>query len=60
MDEQKNQEQIHETFLKSRDGAIMRCVGIMIDLKRKDLAKQILETTHIDRKRFEEIKAQNL
>ena len=51
--------QIQETFLKSRNGAIVRCASIMVDSGRKDLAKQILETTHIDRKRLSEIKSQN-
>ena len=48
-----------EAFLQSRDGAIVRCAAIMVKLKRKDLAKQILETTRIDRKRFEELKTLN-
>jgi len=59
MNEQENTEQIKDAFLKSRDGAIVRCTAIMIDSGRKDLAKQILLTTKIDRSRFEEIKAQN-
>jgi len=59
MSEQENTEQVKDAFLKSRDGAIVRCTGIMIDSGRKDLAKQILATTKIDRSRFEEIKAQN-
>jgi len=59
MSEQEEKTQIKETFLTSRDGAIVRCVSIMVDSGRKDLAKQILSTTKIDRSRFEEIKAQN-
>jgi hypothetical protein len=59
MSEQENTEQVKDAFLKGRDGAIVRCTAIMIDLGRKDLAKQILATTKIDRDRFEEIKAQN-
>jgi len=59
MSEQENTEQVKDAFLKSRDGAIVRCTTIMIDSGRKDLAKQILATTKIDRDRFEEIKAQN-
>jgi len=51
--------QIQETFLISRDGAIVRCASIMVDSGRKDLARQILDTTHIDRDRFEQIKAKN-
>jgi hypothetical protein len=51
--------QIRDEFLKSRNGAIVRCASIMVDSGRKDLAKQILSTTHIDRKQFEEIKMQN-
>lgn len=52
-------EQIKSEFLKSRDGAIVRCVSIMVDSGRKDLAKQILSATKIDRSRFEELKALN-
>jgi len=59
MNEQENTEQVKDSFLKSRDGAIVRCTTIMIDSGRKDLAKQILAATKIDRSRFEEIKAQN-
>jgi len=59
MNEQKEKIQVKETFLKSRNGAIVRCASIMINSGRKDLAKQILSTTQIDRDRFEEIKAQN-
>jgi len=59
MSEQEEKTQIKETFLKSRNGAIVRCASIMVDSGRKDLAKQILTTTQIDRSRFEEIKAQN-
>jgi len=59
MNEQENTEQIKDTFLKSRDGAIVRCASIMVDSGRKDLAKQILTTTKIDRNKFEELKAQN-
>jgi len=51
--------QIRDEFLKSRNGAIIRCASIMVDSGRKDLAKQILTTTHIDQKRFNEIKMQN-
>jgi hypothetical protein len=51
--------QIRDEFLKSRNGAIIRCASIMIDSNRKDLAKQILSTTQIDQKRFNEIKMQN-
>ena len=59
MSEKEETEQIKDAFLKSRNGAIVRCTAIMIDSGRKDLAKQILLTTKIDRSRFEEIKAQN-
>jgi len=59
MSEQEEKTQIKDAFLKSRNGAIVRCVSIMVDSGRKDLAKQILTTTQIDRGRFEEIKAQN-
>ena len=59
MSDQDNTKQIRDEFLKSRDGAIVRCASIMVDSGRKDLAKQILDTTKIDRTRFEEIKRQN-
>jgi len=54
-----NDKQIIDEFLKSRNGAIVRCASIMIDSGRKDLAKQILSTTKIDKNRFAEIKMQN-
>jgi hypothetical protein len=50
---------IRDEFLKSRNGAIVRCTSIMVDSGRKDIARQILDTTKIDRTRFEEIKRQN-
>ena len=59
MSEQENKEQIQKTFLISRNGAIIRCASIMVTSGRKDLAKQILNTTHIDHKKFEELKAEN-
>jgi len=59
MKEQENTQQIQQTFLASRNGAIVRCASIMVDSGRKDLAKQILTTTNIDKKKFEEIKQQN-
>jgi hypothetical protein len=59
MDNQEHTEQIQDTFLKSRNGAIVRCVSIMVDSGRKDLAKQILLTTNIDKRKFEEIKYKN-
>jgi len=59
MSDQDNTKQIRDEFLRSRNGAIVRCVSIMVDSGRKDLAKQILDTTKIDRTRFEEIKRQN-
>jgi len=57
MDE--HNKQIRDEFLKSRNGAIVRCVSIMVESNRKDLAKQILSTTKIDRNQFEKIKMQN-
>jgi len=57
MDE--HNKQIRDEFLKSRDGAIVRCVSIMVESHRNDLAKQILSTTKIDREQFEKIKMQN-
>jgi len=59
MIESENIQQIKETFVKSRTGAIIRCAAIMVDSKRADLAKQILSTTKIDRRAFEEIKKLN-
>ena len=59
MSEQDNKDQLQDTFLKSRNGAIVRCASIMMNLKRKDLAMQILQATNIDRQRFEELKAEN-
>jgi len=60
MTEQNEQrDQIRDEFLKSRNGAIVRCVSIMVESNRKDLAKQILFTTKIDRTQFEKIKIQN-
>jgi len=59
MSEQEEKTQIKDAFLKSRNGAIVRCASIMVDAGRKDLAKQILSAMQIDRSRFEEIKAQN-
>ena len=55
----EKKQQIRDEFLKSRNGAIVRCAGIMVDSGRKDLAKQILTTTKIDKERFAEIKMQN-
>jgi len=48
-----------DTFLKSRSGAILRCAEIMVDSGRKDLAKQILTTTHINKEKLAEIRARN-
>jgi len=59
MSKQEEKTQITDTFLKSRYGAIVRCVSIVADAGRKDLAKQILSATKIDRSQFEKIKAQN-
>jgi hypothetical protein len=56
---QEDNKQVRDTFLKSRAGAILRCAEIMVDSGRKDLAKQILTTTHIDRQRLIELKAQS-
>jgi hypothetical protein len=59
MSDQDNTKQIRDEFLKSRAGAIVKCASIMVDSGRKDIARQILDTTKIDRTRFEEIKRQN-
>jgi len=55
----EHDKQIKDEFLKSRNGAIVRCASIMVESNRKDLAKQILSTTKIDRKQFEKIRMQN-
>jgi len=60
MIEPENTQKIKETFVKSRTGAIIRCAAIMVDSKRSDLAKQILSTTKIDRRAFDEIRKQNI
>jgi aspartate/glutamate racemase len=56
-DQREDAKLIRDIFLKSRTGAILRCAEIMIDLNRKDLAKQILSTTNIDRRRLVELKS---
>jgi len=60
MNGQEEKTQVKEAFLKSRDGAIVRCASIIAEAGRKDLAKQILRATKIDKNRFEKIKAQNI
>jgi len=55
----ENDNQIRDEFLKSRNGAIVRCASIMIQSNRKDLARQILSTTKIDKKQFIQLKMQN-
>jgi len=57
--EEERIKQIQETFLLSRDGAIVRCASIMVNSGRKDLAKKILETARIDRDRLEALKERN-
>ena len=59
MDDLQEGKQIRDAFLKSRAGAILRCAEIMVDSGRKDLAKQILSATHIDRQRLMELKLQS-
>jgi hypothetical protein len=56
---QEGSKQARDAFLKSRAGAILRCAEIMADSGRKDLAKQILSATHIDRQRLIELKRQS-
>ena len=58
MSDHEDYDQIRDAFLKSRSGAILRCATIMVDSGRKDLAKQILVTTNIDRNRLNELKSQ--
>jgi len=58
-DQQEDTKQARDAFLKSRAGAILRCAEIMVDSGRKDLAKQILSTTHIDQQRLMELKLQS-
>jgi len=59
MNEKEEKSLLKDEFYKSRDGAIIRCTSIVAKAGRNDLAKQILLTTKVDRRRFEEIKAQN-
>jgi len=59
MSDDENNKQIRDEFLKSRSGAIVRCASIMIESNRKDLARQILLTTKIDKNKFNQIKTQN-
>ncbi len=56
MDGQKNE--IRDAFLKSRNEAITRCITVMYKSGRKDLAKQIIKSTKIDREQFEKRKTQ--
>ena len=58
-DRQEDSKRVRDAFLKSRAGAILRCAEIMADSGRKDLARQILTTTQIDRRRLLELKAQS-
>jgi hypothetical protein len=58
MDDTEQVKQIREEFQKSRIGAVLRCTEIMIDSGRKDLAKQILSTTKINRDKITELKSQ--
>jgi len=55
----EEKQQIRDEFLKSRNGAIVRCASIMVDSGRKDLAKKILSTTKIDRNQLEIIKMES-
>jgi len=59
MASESDTDQIRNIFQISRTGAILRCSEIMIDSGRRDLAKQILSTTHIDRNRLAELKSQS-
>jgi hypothetical protein len=59
-DQHEGTNQVRDAFLKSRAGAILRCAEIMADSGRKDLAKQILSATHIDRQRLMELKSQSI
>ena len=59
MNKQEHAKQIQKAFFLSRDGAIVRCVSIIVDKGRKDLAKKVLETTNITKERFDELKAKN-
>lgn len=58
MSSEQAAKQIRDVFQNSRNWAILRCSEIMIDSGRKDLAKQILLTMRIDRKRLKELKTQ--
>jgi hypothetical protein len=63
MNENTDQESIQLTkdvFLKSRNKAVLRCAEIMVDSGRKDLAKNILASAHIDRNRLMELKSESM
>ena len=51
--------QIHTVYQNSRDKAILRCAEVMVDEGRKDLAKQIFITAHIDRNRLRDLLLKN-
>jgi very-short-patch-repair endonuclease len=59
MSDRQEDKQIRDAFLKSRAWAILRCAEIMADSGRKDLARQILSATNIDRQRLFELKLQS-
>ena len=56
-EEQAAARELRSAFLMSRTAAILRCAEIMVDENRKDLARQILKTTNIDRDKLDRLKA---
>ena len=59
-DQKDDFKQVKTAFLKSRAASILRCAEIMAGSGRKDVAKHILVTTHIDKQRLEELKTQSI
>jgi hypothetical protein len=52
----KNESALRSAFEHSRTGAILKCAGILVDSGRKDLAREVLKTTSIDRAQLARLK----
>ena len=46
---------IKYVFQNEKDAAILKCASLMIDMKRPDLAKNILEVSKIDASRIRQM-----
>ena len=57
---QEDATQLKAAFLKSRAAAILRCAEVIAGSGRKDVAKNVLVATHIDRQRLEDLKTQSI